>query len=100
MNTTQLRVLYEIQEVSFDRNLKLASLYITNIYTNVPPPPKKNTQIILDALINNNVKLDHGNEIPSVMYCTKIIFIATYKKMASLWEHLCPPSYLNFASNT
>jgi len=38
MNTTQL--LCEIQEVSFDSNLKLASFYITDMYTNVPQ--KKN----------------------------------------------------------
>ena len=53
MNTTQL--LYEIQEVPFDRNLKLASLYVTNMHTNIKK--KKPRQIVHDAVINNNVNL-------------------------------------------
>jgi len=49
MNTTQL--LYEIQEVPFDVNLKLASLYVTNMHTNVPKKKKKDKLYMMPSSI-------------------------------------------------
>jgi uncharacterized membrane protein len=98
MNTTQL--LYELQEVPFDSNLKLASLCITIMYTNVPKQNYDKLYMIPSSTVMSTLTLPTKFYQSVLQYCTKIIFIATYKNMASLWKHLHSAIYQNFTSST
>jgi hypothetical protein len=70
-NTTQLT--QELKQITIDNNTKLASLDISNMYTNIPIAETKN--ILKQALINN---LTQQNELDEILNWYDIITQQNY----------------------